>query len=796
MENLRRCDIKLGKDENNDDVLTIVIRHSKTDQYNEGNFKTLKAVPGPVCPVKAMARLITLQEWGGDSEERVFGKWPRNRLSAILRLAGSAIGIPASRIGNHSLRSGGATAMWRAGYDIEVIKRRGRWKSASPQGYLWDDHRVLSTIGYGMLGTKGNTYQFAARGESDFDYWVTNEGRAGGHEPYGARNQRRFYNGRAGGKESSWECHRARDFLSENPRERIRAISKCMSKELRHQDQCHMQRDGFMPLDDLLKLESTTDLFASLDEVRRIVRGVGGNNKGRFEIGVMKDNHTPAIRDAQGHSQASGVADDILPLADGLVTLVHGATYKAARSIVKEGISKMDRLRVHLYESDLEGRLIRNDAKLRPSTEVIAVVSAERCERYGLIFHKSSNGVILTSGGEDGMIPADCILRIRQLPDYNVLWSSMANVWHAPRDEGQLSEPIMGKGMKKRRWKSRGDGNEPDEDLASTKKKREKLETVSSENPEKPTTTGGRVSPTGKRTGGRSNDQRIETTHGEVNPSESDDLFSPRDSNGEDDSQTNMVVRGSKRCTITMNTANRNYDMVTTEEVITRTVLGSTVSGSESESEKEENTTSVYPATPTSSSHSDTRVAKYSTVRDSKTQWPQQGEWRLGQPYFRDSRQHQVEAYVQVETRPMQPPPGITMDYGHMQQMGMYNNGVVNGLEAASSSFDPRWMSPRPESGQGGPYVGCNQMWSTPSSSRTSSGKGGKSTPETSPQQRRENKRILELCQTCGHNTKSKSLSSAGGNWAPYLPKPTAKSDAQKLRQEQAHGERVQCGGR
>ena len=494
MGNLRRCDIKLGKDENNDDVLTIAIRHSKTDQYNEGNYKTLKAVPVPVCPVKAMARLITLQEWGAGSEERVFGKWLRNRLSAILRLVGSAIGVPASGIGNHSLRPGGATAMWREGYDIEAIKRQGSWKSASSQGYLWDGRRVLSTIGYGMLETKGDTYQFAARGGSGFDYWVTNEGGAGGHEPYGARNQRRFHNGRAGGKGSAWECHKARDFSSENKRERMRAISKCTSRELRRQGHYRMQRDGFMPLDDIIMLESMTILFATLGEVKRIVRGTGWNNKGRFEIGVMRDGHTTAIRSAQGHSQSSGVADDILPLADGLVTLIHGATYRAARSIVKEGISKMDRLRVHLYESDLEGRPIRDDAKMRVSSEVIAEVSAERCERYGLIFHKSSNGVILTSGGEDGTIPADCILRIRQLPEYNVLWSSMANVWHAPQDEGRPLESNIEKAGGGKRWESRSNVNERCEDAISTKKKRGELETVSSGHPGESSKTGGKFS--------------------------------------------------------------------------------------------------------------------------------------------------------------------------------------------------------------------------------------------------------------------------------------------------------------
>ena len=65
------------------------------------------------------------REWPSTPERQVLGIWLRNRLRATLRMAGMAIGIPASHIGNHSLRSGGATAMWLAGYDIEVIKKMG-----------------------------------------------------------------------------------------------------------------------------------------------------------------------------------------------------------------------------------------------------------------------------------------------------------------------------------------------------------------------------------------------------------------------------------------------------------------------------------------------------------------------------------------------------------------------------------------------------------------------------------------------------------------------------------------------
>lgn len=127
---LKMSDNRLGRDEDIHDFATVTIRNSKTDQFNEWDHKTPKCAPGAVCSVKEIARSISMRGWPNTSEEMVFGGWLRNRLCATLRMDGSAVGIPASRIGNRPLRSGGSTAMWRAGYDIEIIIRRGRWESA------------------------------------------------------------------------------------------------------------------------------------------------------------------------------------------------------------------------------------------------------------------------------------------------------------------------------------------------------------------------------------------------------------------------------------------------------------------------------------------------------------------------------------------------------------------------------------------------------------------------------------------------------------------------------------------
>ena len=79
----------------------------------------------------------------------------------------------------------------------------------------------------------------------------------------------------------------------------MRAISKAMSRKLRHEPHDSMQSDGFTPLGDLLNTAELRKLFASQDDIRRIVRGDGGNTKFRFEMGLMADRETVSIRAAQ-----------------------------------------------------------------------------------------------------------------------------------------------------------------------------------------------------------------------------------------------------------------------------------------------------------------------------------------------------------------------------------------------------------------------------------------------------------------------------------------------------------------
>jgi len=64
----------------------------------------------------------------------------REEIQHILELGAIALGINAERMGSHSLRIGGATALYHTVQDLEKVKRFGRWKSDAFHGYLWESH--------------------------------------------------------------------------------------------------------------------------------------------------------------------------------------------------------------------------------------------------------------------------------------------------------------------------------------------------------------------------------------------------------------------------------------------------------------------------------------------------------------------------------------------------------------------------------------------------------------------------------------------------------------------------------
>jgi hypothetical protein len=112
------------------------LRGSKTDQYGEGATRSLVRARGAaIRPV--LAALLLLQNahrLGLSAQDPLCSISSRKVLSgktvtAALRLVAAASGTDAATLSTHSLRVGGATALFQGGADENSIKFQGRWRS-------------------------------------------------------------------------------------------------------------------------------------------------------------------------------------------------------------------------------------------------------------------------------------------------------------------------------------------------------------------------------------------------------------------------------------------------------------------------------------------------------------------------------------------------------------------------------------------------------------------------------------------------------------------------------------------
>ena len=135
------------------------ITQSKTDQYNAGAVRNTFLTKDEICPVKALAevhRVVPHRFHSEQSEGPLFLKTSgdpirREEIQHLLELSAMAFGINADRMGSHSLRIGGATALYHTVQDLEIVKRFGRWKSDAFHGYLWESHEPQRGLSEGMV---------------------------------------------------------------------------------------------------------------------------------------------------------------------------------------------------------------------------------------------------------------------------------------------------------------------------------------------------------------------------------------------------------------------------------------------------------------------------------------------------------------------------------------------------------------------------------------------------------------------------------------------------------------------
>jgi hypothetical protein len=127
------------------DRIVILIPYSKTDALGVGVELDLDAdVGNPLCPVEAFNRLRLLAPrrfHTRQASKQLFAledgsTLTKGRVHAVLKSAGARLGYDPKDFTSHSLRAGGASAMFHNGFSVDEIKKRGRWVSDTWKIYV------------------------------------------------------------------------------------------------------------------------------------------------------------------------------------------------------------------------------------------------------------------------------------------------------------------------------------------------------------------------------------------------------------------------------------------------------------------------------------------------------------------------------------------------------------------------------------------------------------------------------------------------------------------------------------
>ena len=129
------------------DEVVLKIRGSKTDQLNRGEWRNhFRSVDRELCPVQALAyyQHHAPERFRGSEAADWLFVWAdgtpllRDQIQAHLQNMAEECGLDRDEYASHSLRFGGASALWNAFRDSGMVQRWGRWASQCYQGYVWE----------------------------------------------------------------------------------------------------------------------------------------------------------------------------------------------------------------------------------------------------------------------------------------------------------------------------------------------------------------------------------------------------------------------------------------------------------------------------------------------------------------------------------------------------------------------------------------------------------------------------------------------------------------------------------
>lgn len=139
------------------DRVVVHIRASKTDP-GVGTKRIRHLTHKPLCPVIEMVRYCRAFGYERVHPDTVLFKGlKRSRVSTLCQMSGVATGLDMQRLSSHSLRIGGATALYAAGHAVTTIQREGRWRSEAWRLYIWESFQLLPTLSSDMASSPVGT---------------------------------------------------------------------------------------------------------------------------------------------------------------------------------------------------------------------------------------------------------------------------------------------------------------------------------------------------------------------------------------------------------------------------------------------------------------------------------------------------------------------------------------------------------------------------------------------------------------------------------------------------------------
>ncbi|KAG8891593.1 hypothetical protein FRB99_003467, partial [Tulasnella sp. 403] len=205
-------------------------------------------------------------------------------------------------------------------------------------------------------------------------------------------------------------------------------ISKACSYILRHgalKEGIRMRTDGFVKVSDLLSRPRLQKLGCDFEKLREIVTT---NDKKRYSLvyepsaGEQPGLVLASALNEDGEHRGTNVIDNWwikanqghslefvelemteIKQASDIPMAVHGTTLLAWDSIKQQGLSRMQRNHIHMAKGLSSDEDVISG--MRKDSTVYIFVDVEKALAEGIRFFVSENGVVLSPGDEEGIIP-------------------------------------------------------------------------------------------------------------------------------------------------------------------------------------------------------------------------------------------------------------------------------------------------------------------------------------------------------------------------------------------------------